>query len=241
MLLTTRISGYRIGAQRAVHETCSNLNFRDGKFYADCQRDDGGFENSCLDLDQHIGNIDGVLTWGAKGFTQSCQNIFLDGWFLVAECLCADGETYKSCRIDLRHKLCNKNGCLAILIIEKKLSKILTEVPWMKFKVIAEPDLSIFAGHPVVKEAMVKIAESTVQHVTVEMSQKIMTAVQEAISIVTMSAMRHITTQLELVVEEVIVGAGAHAHTSCTEGVCLHRMKDCELSVCDEKCFSSEY
>ncbi|KAF8184852.1 hypothetical protein BJ912DRAFT_1115604 [Pholiota molesta] len=46
---------------------------------------------------------------------------------------------------------------------------LLSEVPWMKFKDIAEPDLSIFSKHPVIQQTMTRIAESTVEHVTTEM------------------------------------------------------------------------
>jgi hypothetical protein len=75
---------------------------------------------------------------------------------------------------------------------------MLSEVPWMKFKVIAEPDLSVFASHPVVKTTLSRIAESTVEHVTIEMHKMLTIAMEEAIvAISTASAMKHVSLEIE--------------------------------------------
>jgi len=111
---------------------------------------------------------------------------------------------------------------------------MLTEVPWMKFKVIAEPDLSIFAGHPVIKDTMVKIAQSTVQHVTAEMSLRLQAALQLAIAEVTISAIQYIHTEMDMVVQETTGIGAAEVHASCTSGQYLHEMKYADLSTLQE-------
>ena len=73
--------------------------------------------------------------------------------------------------MDLRTRLCNANGLLIIVELNKKLSVMLSEVPWMKFKVIAEPDLNIFARNTVMKETLAHIAETTVKHATRQMHE----------------------------------------------------------------------
>jgi hypothetical protein len=108
--------------------------------------------------------------------------IVLDGFFLVAECFvhARDGrkEHYETCRLDLRKCLRILDGILIFIEIEKKLSVLLSEVPWMKFKVIAEPDLSIFGSHPAIKQTLIRISESCVEHVTIEIHKKLTIAME---------------------------------------------------------------
>jgi hypothetical protein len=97
---------------------------------------------------------------------------------------------------------------------------MLSEVPWMKFKVIAEPDLNIFARNAVMKETLAYIAETTVEHVTREMHERLTIAMEIAIKLVTESAMSHVHCELEKLVEETVGYASASA--SITAAECLH-------------------
>jgi len=225
-----------VAIRKALHESCSKLRVEHGILYAECLRYDGSRCESSIDLNQYLGNIDGVLTWGLKAFTKSCKNITIqDGFWIVAECQRANGKEHILSKFDLRTRFRNENGVLVVIVIDQKFSKMLTEVPWMKFKVIAEPDLSVFASHPVVKETMVKVAESTVQHVTMQMSQMITAAIQQAITVVTASAIQHISTEMDMIVRETVgFDAVAHVHPSCTEGEYLHKMRPKDITVCDD-------
>ena len=100
-----------------------------------------------------------------------------------------------------------------IIAYDQKLSVMLSEVPWMKFKVIAEPDFSVFSRHPVMQSTLVQIANSTVQHVTAKFEALMSAALAETIQVVTQSAMVHIEQSLEVLTENLNVGA----HTQLRE------------------------
>jgi len=176
---------------------------------------DGSTVSSSINLDLYIGNADGHLEWDIVAFSKTCIELALDGYFLTAKCLRYGSEsTYSFSRIDLRTRLRNADGVLICIELNKKLSVMLTEVPWMKFRVIAEPDLSIFSSHPVIQETLVKIAEATVEHVTIEMHNKLTIAMQEAIAVVTASAMRHVHAQISIMVQDAVGVAAAHGSGS---------------------------
>ena len=91
----------------------------------------------------------------------------------------------------------------------------------MKFKVIAEPDLSVFARHPVMQETLVRIAETTVEHVTNEMHKQLTIAMETAISVITASAMSHVQSQMEALVMDVAGQASASASITGAESLHL--------------------
>ena len=90
----------------------------------------------------------------------------------------------------------------------------------MKFKVVAEPDLTVFRSHPVVKETLIRIAESCVEHVTFEMQTKLTIAMEAAIIAITSSAMKHVSTLLETICSDAV--GHATACPSVTGAECLH-------------------
>ncbi|KDR76229.1 hypothetical protein GALMADRAFT_467268 [Galerina marginata CBS 339.88] len=203
-----------------IQDTCTKLELRGTHLHVDCHRIDGSAAHSHIDLDEIIGFIDGRLEWDLKGFSKHCFEYALDGFFLVVKYRLHEGEKYYIARLDLCTRLRNADGILIIIELNKKLSVMLSEVPWMKFKVIAEPDLSVFAKHPVMQETLISIAETTVQHVTMEMHKQLTIAMESAISIVTASAMRHVSEQMEILVQDVVGCASASA--SITEAERLH-------------------
>ncbi|KIJ40393.1 hypothetical protein M422DRAFT_68535 [Sphaerobolus stellatus SS14] len=222
----------------ALEESCFNLAFEGGLLWADVLQWDGPGTRKRLSfaINEYLANINGVLVWDGKvkNFMASSRNISIkDGYWLVAECRLANSSEYVWAKFDLRTKLRNDHGRIIEIVFDGKLSKMLTEVPWMKFKVIAEPDLSVFAGHPIVKDTMVKIAQSTVQHVTAEMSLRLQAALELAITEVTVSAMQYIHTEMEMVVRETSGVGAAQVHASCTGGQYLHEMKYADLSSLD--------
>ena len=72
----------------------------------------------------------------------------------------------------------------------------LSEVPWMKFKVIAEPDFLVFAHHPVIQSTLIQIAVTTVEHVTAKFEALMALALAKTVKIVTHSAMKHVEQSL---------------------------------------------
>lgn len=184
--------------------------------------DNHTYKLSTVDLNKFIGNINGKLCWGHSNFVGSSRNIKLQGLRLVAECQTNDGKVWKESSLDLHHNLRNRNGCLEVIMqkCDEKMSVMLSEVPWMKFKVVAEPDVSILTSHPAVKQAMASIAETTVTHVATSMHSMINTAIEQAIVAVTASAIEHITTTMTVMMEATT--AHAHVRNSHTHGLSLN-------------------
>ncbi|KAF9552060.1 hypothetical protein CPC08DRAFT_308628, partial [Agrocybe pediades] len=201
-----------------IEATCTNLVLKGFVLYLDCQRLDGSVVTSHINLDEIVGFVNGQLVWDQAGFSKHVYDVHLEGFFLVAK-FKVNG-TEHTVRLDLRTRLRNKDGVIILMELNAKLSMMLSEVPWMKFKVIAEPDLSIFAKHPVMQETLVRIAETTVEHVTVEMHKMLTIAMESAITAITASAMQHVQAQMETLVMD--VAGQATASASITGAESLH-------------------
>ncbi|KAF8871530.1 hypothetical protein CPB84DRAFT_776640 [Gymnopilus junonius] len=198
-----------------IEETCTKLGLKGTVLHAECQRLDGSTTDAHIDLDEIIGFVNGQLLWDHKGFSKLCFEYSLHNFFLVVKYRTHAGEQPHTASIDLRIRLRNQDGALILVELNQKLSVMLSEVPWMKFKVIAEPDLSVFAQHPVMKETLTRIAETTVEHVTIAMHEQLTIAMEAAIAVVTKSAMHHVSEQIQTLVAGV-TGYGASASPSIT-------------------------
>lgn len=84
---------------------------------ATCRRREGGFVNTeaWWNLDNEIGNVNGVLFDGVDGFSQSCDSIRLEDaggrWWLLATCNGEQGNRVDT-RFDLTMCLANDDGNL---------------------------------------------------------------------------------------------------------------------------------
>jgi hypothetical protein len=174
-----------------------------------------------IDLDLYIGVVNGQLTWDKKGFSKHVKSFRLssEGYILIAEIEWTDSLTgvrsTRTIQLDLSIKIQNRNGVLVFVAFDENLSTMLSEVPWMKFRVIAEPDFSILTTHPIMRSTMSSIAQSTVHHVMVEMSRKLSTAIEEAMTTVMASAEQHIASSMETML--VGVSGSAHIERSCSQ------------------------
>ena len=99
-----------------------------------------------------------------------------------------------------------------IIAYDEKLSVMLSEVPWMKFRVIAEPDFSVFTRHPVMQSTLTQIATTTVEHVTAKFEALMALALAETIQVVTQSAMEHVEQSLIVLTQNLSAAAGGYAH-----------------------------
>ena len=118
---------------------------------------------------------------------------------------------------------------------DEKLSVMLSEVPWMKFKVIAEPDFSLFAHHPVMQSTLVQIADTTVKHVTTKFEALMALALAETVKIVTQSAMEHVEQSLVVLTQNLAAGAFSNLHETYTVAEHLkspHKVCDCKPFHC---------
>ena len=208
----------------SIEETCSKLEIRDRThLHADCRCVDGSIKHSSIDLNEIIGFAGGHLVWDGKHFRDHVFEICLESFVLVVKYYHDQGKHnhdnkhYHIERIDLRERLRNHDGVLILLESTKKLSILLSEVPWMKFKVIAEPDLSVFARDAVMQETLGFIAETTVKHVTLEMHERLTAAMEIAIKLVTDSAMSHVRAEMEKLVSGAVGHASASASITAAE------------------------
>ncbi|KAF9066213.1 hypothetical protein BDP27DRAFT_1365826 [Rhodocollybia butyracea] len=193
----------------------------EGILSAECLLADGEhWKVSTFDLHKYLGNINGELKWGYKDFHRTSEGFRIEGTKLFAKCKLSDGHAIKECWFDLAARLRSDNGVIVVIEYNESLSTMLSEVPWMKFKVVAEPDFSIIAAHPVMQATMNKIAHSTVEHVTAQMSSIMALAIAGAIEVVTKSAYEHISQSMEVMVQG--VSAHAQVHSSVNTGSKLH-------------------
>ncbi|KAL9094081.1 MAG: hypothetical protein Q9165_003496 [Trypethelium subeluteriae] len=78
---------------------------------ASCRDKFGGYRDSGLDLDEILGNVDGVFIWGLKLFSKSAANLRVEGGTLHGELRSKD-NSWKSASFDLNTQVANVNGTL---------------------------------------------------------------------------------------------------------------------------------
>ncbi|KAF7986728.1 hypothetical protein HWV62_20282 [Athelia sp. TMB] len=208
-------------------ESCRRWDLKGSVLHVECLLADGiTWKHSTIDLNSCIGNIDGELHWDKHDFLKTAQHhkAHLEATFLVARCQKAHSTEYTLSRLDLAARLRNDNGVLVVIAHSEKLSMMLTEVPWMKFRVVAEPDFSVFTTHPVMKHTMARIAETTVDHVTKQMSSIIALAIESATIAVTASAMEHVSQSMEVMLSSIGGETTAHIDRSASHAQHLHKL-----------------
>ncbi|KAF7975676.1 hypothetical protein HWV62_8775 [Athelia sp. TMB] len=209
-------------------ESCRNLKLDGAMLLAECLLADGTtWKQSTFDLNTCIGNIDGQLSWDYADFLKTAENqtAQIEGTFLVTRCQRANSGEYADTRLDLAARLRNDNGVVVVIARNEKLSTMLTEVPWMRFSVVAEPDFSVFTTHPVMQEAMAKIAQTTVEHVTKQMASIITVAIAEATVVVAASAMEHVSQSMEVMLSAIGGEAVADINRSVSDAGYLHTLE----------------
>ncbi|THU92004.1 hypothetical protein K435DRAFT_800806 [Dendrothele bispora CBS 962.96] len=154
--------------------SADKLRLQGSVLHADFRKADGGFASSTIDLDEYIGVVSGKLVWGRKGFRSECTNIRLEEYTIKVEC--RDEETHSSVTadLDLTRYLQVYDGVLGVKVAEvpnAELSNLFSEVRWMKFKVVTEPDASVAVKNPAFKGAISSLAELTSRHVVTDLSE----------------------------------------------------------------------
>lgn len=167
--------------------------------HAQCRKMDGtsGYASSKLDLNDYIGIVNGKLVWGRSGFYAICEKVRLEGYKLVVECRDRKGDLVTS-RLDLTRYLQTYDGGLGVNVAESnhEISTLFSEAPWIKFKVVTEPDASVDIGVPF-KSAFQEIAHATSKHVTAIMTEEITESVtQEVMASMTDQAKASVTQQV---------------------------------------------
>jgi hypothetical protein len=155
-----------------------------------------------FELAKHLGIKDGKFVWKDKNYHRACKDIKIvieDGsCFIEASCHHKDNQNYVPARFNLSEVLYILRGKFEVR--DTRFSQMLSEVPWMKFKVVAEPDYTVFARDAVLQKMMAHIAKSTVDHVTAQMSEQMQLAVETATKTVMASAMAYVAEEMQAIV-----------------------------------------
>ncbi|KAL6898659.1 Cyanovirin-N [Trichoderma evansii] len=79
---------------------------------AEVCREDGEWDESRINLNEFIGNEDGWFMWDGVNFSESANEIRLDGTTLTAELPMRDGGYRERQGINLADRIANENGRL---------------------------------------------------------------------------------------------------------------------------------
>lgn len=98
--------------------TCKNISLQGAILKADCEKkpnrpgESVSYRVATLNLENGIGNNDGVLSWGGTNFRQSCKNISLEGRAtLKADCSKND-LVYLPSSLNLNESISNDDAVL---------------------------------------------------------------------------------------------------------------------------------
>jgi hypothetical protein len=161
------------------------------------------WKSSTLCLDEHIGIVNGVLTFGGKNFSGRCHKIHFDhenGHCLKVTCNRNDhgddcDEFESQLCLDGHLQVINGELCFSKYSFVD-LSVMMSEVPWMKFKIVAEPDVSVFRTNPAVQQTIEHISSLAVEHVSHYMRTEINKRIEEVMAKVTVDTMNFIKATL---------------------------------------------
>ncbi len=93
--------------------TSSNISLDGAYLRALCADVEGQQQNSGIDLNTCVANIDGILKWAKDGnFAASSEGIQLNGSILTCDCNRTDG-TMNSSQLNLDECITNLNGQLS--------------------------------------------------------------------------------------------------------------------------------
>ena len=92
-------------------QTCRNASISGSVLSASCEKANGGYQDTSIDLNPNIGNVDGSLSWADQNFIQTCRNTSLSGSTLKGECKTRD-QSWTNASINLDTHIANINGSL---------------------------------------------------------------------------------------------------------------------------------
>ena len=82
-----------------------NVHLRGSILHADCEVTVGSYNASTIDLNDHVGNDNGILIWQPDGqFYSNSKNVKLER--SIMKCRCEDSEnTWHDTELDLNEKI----------------------------------------------------------------------------------------------------------------------------------------
>jgi len=99
-------------------ETCEKITIAKGVLSAQCKKADGKhFVHSSISLNDYIGNKDGHLTWGAKGFSHHAADVHVNAQGILSAKLKGPGEKLVESKLDLNAHIRNNDGVLEPVLV----------------------------------------------------------------------------------------------------------------------------
>ena len=92
-------------------QTCRNVSISGSTLSASCEKANGGYQDTKIDLNSNIGNVDGSLSWSDQNFIKTCRNTSVSGSTLQGECKKRD-QSWTNASINLDTHIANINGSL---------------------------------------------------------------------------------------------------------------------------------
>ncbi len=99
-------------------QTCYDVEINGAILSAQCEKINGSYQPTSINLDPYIGNINGVLSWGDRKFSLTCanagvaQSLSTRQLELAAKCEKSDGHTLNQSEISLDTHIANIDGTL---------------------------------------------------------------------------------------------------------------------------------
>lgn len=94
-----------------------------------------------VNLDAYVGNIEGKLVWGFSGFTETSENIRLEGTFLLASCVRESSTKLKKAKLNLANHFVYMAGRRRFVTVNPDPDLMKASVDQMNFSVITRPDI----------------------------------------------------------------------------------------------------
>ncbi|KAJ7808524.1 hypothetical protein B0H14DRAFT_3761696 [Mycena olivaceomarginata] len=156
------------------------------------------FNVTTLNLDDHVGNLYGELVWGYQKFSESCNDIRLDGTLLVASCDCGNKE-YKQATLDLNEHITYTitRRCFEAILPDPAFTEMMSSAAWMNVAVITQPDMRGFLTNPAFQETIKGVARRAVEEVITEMREEMTRAVERAVTQVSIRAEEHVQYEIQ--------------------------------------------
>ncbi|MBD2482668.1 CVNH domain-containing protein [Planktothrix sp. FACHB-1365] len=99
-------------------KTCEDIKLEGSILSASCETISGSYQDTSINLDNFIGNLNGSLSWGDHLFSRTCKDIGLGQslstreYVLSAQCEKVDGRTYVQTEITVDEDIANIDGLL---------------------------------------------------------------------------------------------------------------------------------
>ena len=97
-------------------DSTENVTITKGVLAAQCKKADNKSSiQSSISLNDYIGNVDGKLTWGGRGFSNDAEAVQVVKGVLSAKLKSKDGKSSVESKLDLNQYIRNVDGVLGVI------------------------------------------------------------------------------------------------------------------------------